>query len=109
MSAFSLFEVDFNLFDLSVEPEWAPIEVIERNYRAEIHADIEGFAGRKRRRHRALDRAAANLVTIYFEDDIRGSTGLGDCGIHLDGMLATRPTFSLERMIVRSMIIILYS
>ena len=71
MSAFSLFEVDFNLFDLSVEPERAPIEVIERNYRAEIHADIEGFAGRKRRRHSALYRAAANLVTIYFEDDIR--------------------------------------
>ena len=66
MSAFSLFEVDFNLFDLSVEPERAPIEVIERNYRAEIHADIEWFAGRKRRRHGALDRVAANLLAIYF-------------------------------------------
>ena len=82
------FEKRLNLFDFPVEPEWTPIEVIERNYRAEIHAYIEGFAGGKRRGHGALDRAVANLTTIYFEDDIRGRTGLGDCSFHLNVMLA---------------------
>ena len=90
MLVFSLFEVDLNLFDLSVEPEWTSIEIVERNYRAEIHADIEGFAGGKRSRYRALNRVAANLLTVYFKDDICGSAGLGDCGIHLNVMLAAR-------------------
>ena len=109
ISAFSSFEVDFNLFDLSIEAERAPIEIIERNHGAKIDADIEGFAGRKRRRHSALYRVVANLVAIYFKYDISGSAGLGDRGIYFDVDACRRVAFPLSARYVRSMIIMLYS
>ena len=84
------FEMNLNFFDIPVEAEWASIKIIERNYRAEVDADIKGFTGGKRSRHRALDRVTTNLGTVNFKDDICGSAGLGNCGFYFDFMLAAR-------------------
>ena len=90
MSAFGLFEVDFDLFDLAVEPERAPVEIVERDRRAEIDADVEGLARGKRRRHGALDRGARDLLAVDLQHDVcrRQRLRARELGRDLDPVLA---------------------
>ena len=77
-SAFSSFEVDFDLFDLAVEAERPPIEIVERHRRAEIDADIEGLArGEGRRARCALTVVRATSCPSTFNTTSAGDNGLG--------------------------------
>src|ERR1700722_16155977 len=42
-----LLEIDLDFFDLAVKRERRAVELVERYRRAEIHSDVERFAGQK--------------------------------------------------------------
>ena len=52
------------LLIVSVEDEGPSVEIVERHRRAEIDADVEGFAGGEGARHGALHVDAADFVAI---------------------------------------------
>ena len=102
--------LDLNLFDLATELERTSLEIVARDHRAEIDADVEALAGSKCSGHRHLYRSAGDFLAIHGEHDVRGSAGFRgfEGGLH-DNRMFTAASFSCDFAIERSMIIRLYS
>ena len=101
------FKPNVDRSNFAVESERPAVEIVERDRRAEIDADIKSFTRGKGGRHGALDRGAGDFLTIDTENHLARGAGLGDGGVDLDPVLSG--CSFLPPPMYRSMIIMLYS
>ena len=65
-------------------------EVVERDRRAEVGADIERFTRAKSGGHGTFDRRVGHVLAIYLEDDLGRCARFRDGSVDLDLMAARR-------------------
>ena len=91
-----LLELHVNFPDRPVELERAALVIIAGNSRAEVHADIEGFAGAEGGRDGAFGGDFGNLAAINAQHHFRWGTGaLLGCGILALPLARRRRRFGL--------------